>query len=204
MARAKEVHTERLRKEKEVCQLKIEILRQEKLEAERKAEEERKEEEQKVKEKRLEDEQIQLEAKKEQKLALEREKQEATEHQHLADLKEKEEKEKQKEKEKEDEANEAVLQAAGAPSESVGDSEVDLADLKMAAMDELSRRQRIMKGKKKMEGPGAWKRKICSASLVEESEDKAGSASVGLLTPKCLKTEPAPQANDKVFSRNGA
>ncbi len=199
----KEAQVEKLKKEKEARLLKVETLRKEKLEAERRAEEERKEQEQKAKEKRLEDEWVRLEAKKEQELALEREKQEAVEHQHLADLKEKEEKEKEKEKKKEDEANEVALQVAGALLASDRDSEVDLADPKMATMDELKRRRRITKGKKKVEGPGAWKRKIRSVSLVEESEDEAGGASAGPSTPKCLKTEPAPQANDKVFSGNG-
>ncbi len=129
MVKAKEAHMERLRKEKKAHQLKVEVLRQEKLEAERKAEE-----------KRLEDEQLWLEAEKELALALEREKQEAVEHQRLADLKEKEDREKEKEKEKEDEANKMVLQAAGAPSASDRDLEVDPVDLKMAAMAELRRR----------------------------------------------------------------
>ncbi len=128
---------------------------------------------------------------------MEREKQEAAEHQHLADLKEKEE------KEKEDEANEAVLQAAGALSASNGDSEVDPVDLKRATMDELRRRCRITKRKKEADGLDSWKCKVCSASRVEDSEDEVGGASVGLLTPKHLKTEPAPQAEDKVFSGNG-
>ncbi len=183
---------ERLRKEKEACQLKVEVLRQEKLEAERK-----------VEEKRLEDERIQLEAEKEKELALEREMQEAMKRQRLADWKEKEDKEKEKKKKKEDEANEMVLQAVGALSASDGDSEADLADLKMAAMAELRRRQRIMKGKKKVDAPESWKCKIQSANRVEESKDEVEGASVGLSTPKCLKTEPAPQAEDKVFSGNG-
>ncbi len=187
-AKAKEVRMERLRKEKEVCQLKVELLRQEKLEAERKAEEKRLEEEWKAEEKRKEDERVAKEL---------QEQEEAAEHKQLADLKEVEE------KEKEDEANEVALQAAGALSVSDRDSEADPVDLKMATMDELRRRQRIMKGKKRVEGPGAQKRKICSASLVEESEDEAGGCIGGLLTPKRLKTEPAPQANDKVFSGNG-
>ncbi len=178
-----------MRKEKEARQLRVEVLRQQKLEAERKAEEQRQEEEQ-----------LQLEAKKEKALALEREKQEAAEHQRLADLKEK----KVKEKEKEDEANEIALQAAGAPSASDGDSEVDPADPKTATMAELRRRCRITKGKKKADGPESQKHKFCSASRVEESEDEAGGALAGPLTPKHLKTEPASQAEDKVFSGHGA
>ncbi len=198
--RGKEAQVEKLRKEKEAHLLKVETLKKEKLEAERRAEEKRKEEEQKAEEKRLEDERIQLEAKKEKELALEREKQKAVECQCLADLKEKDE----KEKEKEDEANEVALQAAGAPLASNGNSEADLADPKMAAMDELRRRQRITKGKRKVEGLEFWKCKIHSMSRVEESEDEAGGASAGPSTPKHLKTEPVPQAEDKVFSGHGA
>ncbi len=147
---------EKLRTEKEVHQLKVEVLRQEKIEAERKAQQQRQEEEQ-----------LWLEAKaKEKELALEREKQEAVEHQQLADLKE------QEEKEKEDEANEMALQAAGALSVSDGDSEVDPADPKTATMAELRKRHRIAKGKKKTDAPESWKCKIWSASRVEKSEDK--------------------------------
>ncbi len=40
--------------------------------------------------------------------------------------------------------------------------------------------------------------------MVEDSGDKDVVASVRLSMPKCLKTEPAPQAKDKVFSRNSA
>ena len=81
-ARAKEAQAEKLKQDKLAHQLKVEALKKEKEEAERKAEE-----------KRLEEQQIRLEAKKEAALALEkeREQQEATEHQRLADLKEKEE-----------------------------------------------------------------------------------------------------------------
>ncbi len=96
-----------------------------------------------------------------------------------------------------------MLQAAGAPLASDRDSEVDPADPKMAAMAELRRRHRITKGKKKVDGLESWKRKVHSASRVEESEDEAGGASAGPSTPKRLKTEPAPQAEDKVFSGNG-
>ncbi len=149
MAKAKEAWAEQLRKEKEAHQLKVEVLRQEKLEAERKAEEWRQEEEW-----------LRLEAKKEKVLALEREKQEAVEHQRLADLKEKEDREKEKEKEKEDEANELVLQAAGALSASDGDAEVDPADLKTAAMAELRRRHKITKRKKKADDPESQKCKV--------------------------------------------
>ncbi len=162
----------------------METLKKEKLEAERRAEEE-----QKAKEKRKEDERVAKELK---------EKEEAMEHKWLEDLKE------QEDKEKEDEANEVALQAAGALLVSDGDSEVDLVHSKMATMDELRRRHRITKRKNKAEGPESQKCKIHSASRVEESEDEAGGASAGLLTPKRLKTEPAPQANDNVFSGNGA
>ncbi len=145
------VSTERLRKEKEVGQLKVELLRQEKLEAERKVEEKRLEEERKAKEKRKEDERVVKEL---------QEKEEAMEHKQLADLKEIEDKEKEKEKEKEDEANEMALQAAGAPSASDGDSEADLADLKMATMAELRRRHKITKGKKKADSLEPHKHKV--------------------------------------------
>ncbi len=104
--------------------LKVEALKKEKEEAEKRAEEE-----QKAQEKR-----------KEERIAKELQEQEAaTEHKWLADLKEKEDEEKAKEMEKEDEANEAVLQAAGAPSASDRDSEADPADLKTATMAELRR-----------------------------------------------------------------
>ncbi len=115
------------------------------------------------------------------------------------EAKEKEE----KEKEKEDEANELALQAVGALLVSDGDGEVDPADPKTATMAELRRRRKITKGKKKADDPESWKCKVRSASRVEDSEDEMGSASAGPLTPKHLKTEPAPQANDKVFSGNG-
>ncbi|PBL01874.1 hypothetical protein ARMGADRAFT_1023266 [Armillaria gallica] len=161
---------------------KVETLKKVKLEAERK-----------VEEKRQEEEWLWLEAKKEKVLALEREKQKAMEHQRLANLKEQENKKKKKEMEKKDEANEMALQTAGAPSASDGDLEMDLADPKMAAIAELKRRQRITKGKNKTEGPESQKCKIRSASRVEESKDEVG----GPLTPKCLKTEPAPRAEDK-------
>ncbi len=45
--------------------------------------------------------------------------------------------------------------------------------------------------------------KLCSVSMVDDS-DEGGNASVEPSTPKCLKTEPAPWADDKVFSGNGA
>ncbi len=121
--------------------------------------------------------------------------------QHLADLKEKEEKE--KEKAKEDEVNELALQAAGAPSVSDGDSEMDPADLKTAAIAELRRRSAITKRKKRAHTAEPWKHKFWSVSLVE-SEEEGGNALAGLSTPKHLKTEPAPQAQDKVSFGKGA
>ncbi len=139
---------------------------------------------------------MEAEAKK-QEWALEKEKQEAAERQQLADLKE------QEEKEKEDEANKLALQAAGAPSASDGDCEMDPADPKMATMAELRQRQAITEGKKRVHTAEPQKQKFQSASLVE-SEGKDGNASAGLLTPKCLKTDPVPQASDKVFSGKGA
>ncbi len=194
-AKAKEVHTERLRKEKEAHQLKVELLRQEKLEAERKAEEKRLEEEQKTKEKRKEDERIAKEL---------QEQAEAVEHKRLADLKEKEDEEKEKEKEKEDEANEAALQAASAPSASDGDTKVDPADPKTVVMAELRNRQAITEGKKRACSTGSRKHKVRSRSLVDDSEVEGGDALAGLSMPKRLKTEPVPQVKDKVFTGNSA
>ncbi len=187
---AKEAQVEKLRKEKEACLLKVEALKKEKLEAERRAEEEWKAEE-----KRKEDERVTKELKK---------KEEAVEHKWLADLKEKEDKKKKKEKEKEDEANEMALQTAGAPSASNRDSKVDPADPKTVTMDELRRRWRITKGKKREHATGFQKRKVQSASLVDDSGVEDENASVGPSTPKRLKTEPVPQAKDKVFTGNGA
>ncbi|PBK79224.1 hypothetical protein ARMGADRAFT_1093350 [Armillaria gallica] len=155
------------------------------------------EEEQKVDEKRQEDEQVQLEAKKAVKKLKERE--DAIECKWIEDLEAKE-----KEKEKEDEANELALVAVGAPSASDGDSEVDLTDPKMIAMAKLRRRHKIAKGKRREETMEPQKCKIQSASAVEDSGDEDGVASVGPSMLKCLKTEPALQAKDKVFSRNGA
>ncbi len=48
------------------------------------------------------------------------------------------------------------------------------------------------------------KHKFQSVSVVEQSEEENEGLLVGLLTPKYLKTEPAPQAQDQVFSGNGA
>ncbi len=174
--RAKEARAEKLQQDKLACLLKVEALKKEKEEAERRAEEERKAEE-----KRKEDERVARELK---------EKEEAAERRRLEDLEAKEKEE--KEKEKEDEVNELVLQAAGVPSASDGDAEVDLADLKTAAMAELRRRRRITKGKKKVDDLGSQKHKVQSASRVEDSEDETGGASAGPSSPKCLKTEPAP------------
>ncbi len=176
---------EKLKQDKLAWQLKVEALKQEKIEAERKVEEQRQEEEW-----------LQLEAEKEKELALEREKQEAVERQQLADLKEQEE----KEKEKEDEANELALQASGALLVSDGDTEMDPADPKTAAMAELRKRRKNAKGKADVTEPR--KRKFQSASVVV-SEGEAGGAPAGPLSPKCLKTEPAPQAKDKVLTGNG-
>ncbi len=183
---------ERLKKEKEAHQLKVEVLRQEKLEAERK-----------VEEKRLEEERLWLEAEKEKALALEREKEVAAEHQRLADLKE-QEKAKKKKKEREDEANELALLAAGAPLASDGNSKSDPTDPKAIAMAELKRKHEIAKGKKRERTAEPRKRKLQSASTVDDSEVESGNASAGLSTPKWLKTEPVPQAKDKVFTGNGA
>ncbi len=173
--RAKEARAEKLQQDKLACLLKVEALKKEKEEAERRAEEE-----QKAEEKRKEDERVARELK---------EKEEAAERRRLEDL---EAKEKEKEKEKEDKVNKLVLQAAGVPSASDGDAEVDLAALKTAAMAELRRRRRITKEKKKADDPGSQKRKVQSASRVEDSEDETGGASAGPSSPKCLKTEPAP------------
>ncbi len=180
-ARAKEARVEKLRQDKLACLLKVEALKKEKEEAERRAEEERKAEA-----KRKEDERVAKELK---------EKEEATECKRLEDLEAKE-----KEKEKEDEANELALQVAGAPSASDGDTEEDPADPKTAAMAELRKRRAITEGKKRAHSVGSRKRKVQSASLVDDSEVEGGNVSAGPSTPKRLKTEPAPQANDKVFS----
>ncbi len=93
--RAKEARAEKLRQDKLVCLLKVEALKKEKEEAERRAEEERKAEA-----KRKEDERVAKEL---------QEKEEAVERKRLADLKEEEDRE--KEQEREDEANELALQA---------------------------------------------------------------------------------------------
>ncbi len=87
-------------------------------------------------------------------------------------------------KEKEDEANELVLQAAGALSVSDRDSEVDLVDLKTAPMDELKRRWRITKGKKREHTMESQKWKVQSASLVDDSGVEGGDALVGLSMPQ--------------------
>ncbi len=125
---------------------------------------------------------------------MERERQEATERQHLADLKEKEEapehkrledleakekEEKEREKEKADEVNKLALQVAGAPSVSDGDTEVDPADPKTVAMAELRNRWAITKGKKRVHSAGSQKRKVRSRSLVDDSEVEGGDASAG-------------------------
>lgn len=194
--------------------LKVEALK-EKEEAERRVEEEWQ-----AKEKRKENEWLQLEAEeREKELALERERQEATEHQHLADLKEKEEarehkqlkdleakekEEKEREKGKADEANELALQVAGAPLASDGNTEVDPVDPKTVAMAELRNRRAITEGKKRAHSAGSQKRKVRSRSLVDDSEVEGGDASAGPSMPKQLKTEPVPQAKDKVFTGNGA
>ncbi len=123
---------EKLRQDKLVRLLKVEALKKEKEEAERRAEEERKAEV-----KRKEDERVAKELK---------EKEEAVERKRLEDL---EAKEKEKEKEKEDEVNKLALQVAGAPSASDGDIEEDLADPKTAAMAKLRKRRAITKGKKR-------------------------------------------------------
>ncbi len=191
-AKAKEVQVDKLKQDKLARQLKVEALKKEKEEVERKAEE-----------KRLEEERIRLEAEKEEALALEREReqQEATERQRLVDLKEKEDRE--KEQEKEDEANKLALQAAGVPSASDGDTEADPADPKTAAMTELRRRRSIAKGKKRAETMEPRKRKFQSDSMVDDSGEEGGCALAGLSSPKRLKTEPAPQVQDKVLSGNG-
>ncbi len=74
----------------------------------------------------------------------------------------------------------------------------------MATMAELRRRHKITKGKKKADAPEPHKCKVRSPSMVEDSEDEAGGASAGLSSPKHLKTEPVPWAEDKVFSGHGA
>ncbi len=182
--RAKEARVEKLRQDKLACLLKVEALKKEKEEAERRVEEE-----QKAEAKRKEDERVAKELK---------EKEEVVERKRLEDLEAKE-----KEKEKEDEANELALQVVGALSASDGDTEENLADLKIAAMAELRKRRAITEGKKRAHSAGSRKHKVRSASLVDDSEVEGGNVLAGPSTPKRLKTEPAPQANDKVFSGNG-
>ncbi len=118
-----------------------------------------------MEEKRQEDKRIWLEA---EKVARElKERKEAMERKRMADL-----------KEKEDEANKLALQAASALLASDRDSEEDPADLKMAAMDELKRRWKVTKGKKREHTAESQKQKLHSASTVE-SEGEDGNASVG-------------------------
>lgn len=91
---------------------------------------------------------------------------------------------KDKQKEKKDEVNKLVLQAAGAPLVSDGDSEVDPADLKTAAMAKLRRKCKIAKGKKRVETMEPQKCKFWSASMMEDSREESGGASAGLSSPK--------------------
>lgn len=176
--RAKEAWVEKLKQDKLAHLLKVE--------AEKKAEE-----------KRQEDEWLQLEAEKAAKELKERE--EATKHKQLEDLDTK----KEKKKDKDDKVNELALLAAGALSMSDRDSEMDLMDLKMAAMAKLKRRQKITKEKRKVDITEPHKCKFRSASIVE-NEEEGRDVSAGPLTLKHLKTEPAPQAQDKVFAGNSA
>ncbi len=155
---------EKLKQDKQACLLKIEALKKEKEEAERKAEL-----------KRQEDKQLLLEAEKAVRELKERE--DAAEHKQLDDLKAK----KDKQKEKEDEAIELALVAAGAPSASDGDSKADPVDLKTAAMAELRKRRKVTKGKKRADTAEPQKHKFWSASVVEDSGEEGGGASVGLL-----------------------
>ncbi len=180
-AKAKEARLAKLKLDKEVRLEKLRVL---KLEEERKAEE-----------KRQEEERIRLEAKKAAKELQERE--DATERKRIEDL----EAEKEKEKEKEDEVNKLVLVAAGAPSASNGDSEVDPVDPKTTAMAELKRRREIVKGKRRADTAEPRKRKFRSASVVDDSEDEG--VATGPSMPKRLKTEPVPQSKDKVLKGNG-
>ncbi len=87
------------------------------------------------------------------------------------------------------------------PSASDGDSEVDPADLKTAAMAELKRRREIAKGKRRADTAEPRKCKFQSASVVDDSGDEG--AAMGPSTPKRLKTEPVPQSKDKVLKGNG-
>ncbi len=164
---AKEARAGKLRQDKLARLLKVEALKKEKEEAERRAEEERKAEA-----KRKEDERVAKKLK---------EKEEAAEHKRLADLKEKEDRE--KEQEKEDEANELALQAAGVPSASDGDTKADPADPKTAAMTELRRRRSIAKGKKRVEIMEPRKRKFRSDSMVDDSGEEGGCALGGAVEP---------------------
>ncbi|KAK0447952.1 hypothetical protein EV421DRAFT_1900607 [Armillaria borealis] len=126
------------------------------------------------------------------KLDLEKGLEEATAKKVLKDL--------AKAKEKADEDNEKLLAAAGfVPSGKEGDSELDLADLKTVAMDELRRRCRIAEEKKKVGPAESRKCKFRSASVVE-SGGEDGNASAGPSRPKRLKMKPEPTAQNKVFT----
>ncbi len=182
--KAKEAQLAKLKLDKEVHLEKLRVLKLE--------------EERKVEEKRQEDKWIRLEAEKAAKELKERE--DAAECKQIEDL---EAKEKEKEKEKEDEANKLALVAAGAPSASKGDTEVDPADPKTAAIAELRKRRAITEGKKRACSTESQKCKVQSASLVDDSGVEGGNASAGPLMPKRLKTEPVPQGKDKIFTGNG-
>ncbi|PBK99304.1 hypothetical protein ARMGADRAFT_1074186 [Armillaria gallica] len=183
--RVKEAQAEKLKQDKLAWQLKVKALKKEKEEAGRK-----------VELKRQEDKQLWLEAKKAAREL--KKKEDAVEHQRLEDLQAKEKKE--KEKEKEDEVNELVSKAAGALLASDRDSEVDLTNSKTAAMAELRMRRKIAKKKNRADAMEPRKGKFQSASMVESEEEEGASA--GPSTLKCLKTEPAPQAKDKVLTGN--
>ncbi|PBK92660.1 hypothetical protein ARMGADRAFT_1080729 [Armillaria gallica] len=134
--KAKEAWVEKLKQNKLVHLLKVEALKKEKEETERKAEEKRQEDEQlwlkaeKAEAKRKENEWLQLKAETQ-----------ALESQQLDKLAK--EKKKKKKKEQENKENELALQAAGALSVSDSDSEMDPVDLKAATMAKLKRRQKI-------------------------------------------------------------
>ncbi len=91
------------------------------------------------------------------------------------------------------------MQEAGIPSASEGDSKSDLVNPKTIAMPKLKRKQEIVKGKRKVGTVELWEWKFQSVSVMD-SEEEEENMSVGLLRPKQLKTEPGPQAKDRVFS----
>ncbi|SJK99875.1 uncharacterized protein ARMOST_03186 [Armillaria ostoyae] len=194
--KAKEAWVEALWLKEAARAAKLEVLKQQELEKEK--EQLRLEAEEK--------ERLQLEAEEwQQKLDLEKKEQEeavAKKEQEEATAKKKQN-DLDRERERRDEENEDLLAAASVPpSGEDGDSELDPADPKTAAIAELKRKRKIAEGKKKMGSVESQKCKVRSTSLVESGEE-GGNASAGPSVPKRLKTEPEPMAQDKVFTGSG-